>query len=522
MSSKNDDIFNKLNKLDNENLLRNNKPNTNVNKSRNTKSSNSRSKNQELISDKIIRKSTNKQFMVVTIFSVLIFLSLAIYLLYFNFTQREDYISNPYNKRQANYGKDIIRGKILDKDGNVLAQTNIDDNGYEYREYPYGNLYSHVVGYSGYGNSGLEAKKNFDLLTSHENLISQIQNDFQNKKNHGDNVVTTLDTNLQSAASQALGSQKGAVVCMEPKTGKILAMYSNPGFDPNSIEANWDAYNADTENTPLLNRATQGLYPPGSTFKILTALEFKRQNKNYNQFQYDCNGYITYDNVNISCYNQNAHGHLDLSSAFANSCNCAFMTIGQSLDANKFSKTCENLLFNSKLPQVVAASKTRFPLTNSDTMLEKMFTSMGQGKTLVSPYHMALISSAIANNGVLMKPYLVSSISNVAGDNVESYSPSKYKTLITSDESAYLKNLMSGVVTNGTASGLSNYGYSIAGKTGTAEYSDVNKDKSHSWFVGFSNVEDPDLVVSVVLEGSDGYMSATNVAGSLFRAYHGN
>lgn len=156
--------------------------------------------------------------------------------------------------------------------------------------------------------------------------------EFHDQKNIGDNVVTTLDVDLQSAAYNALGDNKGAVVIMEPSTGKVLAMVSKPSFDPNSVAANWDALNSD-ENSVLLNRATQGLYAPGSTFKIVTTLEYMREHPDdYNSYSYNCTGSITYGDTTIPCANHAVHGAEDLASSFANSCNSSFCNIGMSLD----------------------------------------------------------------------------------------------------------------------------------------------------------------------------------------------
>ena len=148
-----------------------------------------------------------------------------------------------------------------------------------------------------------------------------------------------------------------------------------------------------------------------------------------------------------------------------------------------------------------------------------MMTAMGQGETQVSPYHMALIASAIANNGTLMKPYLIDSVTNYTGTIIDKNTPEEYGKLMTADEAAQLKDYMTSVVEYGTASVLAGRSYSAAGKTGTAEYSS-DKSKDHSWFVGFSDVENPDLAISVIIEGSDGSSKAVNVAKAVFDAYY--
>lgn len=185
-----------------------------------------------------------------------IFVSLIGYLVYFTAFRSEDFINSPYNTRQDSFADQVIRGQILSADGQVLARTDVDAEGNETRVYPYGNVFSHVVGYATQGKSGLETEANFELLTSHAFFLEQLRNQFQGQKNQGDNVITTLNATLQQTAYDALGDRRGAVVVMEPDTGKILAMVSKPDFDPNTIDADWDYLVNDSSDSQLLNRAT--------------------------------------------------------------------------------------------------------------------------------------------------------------------------------------------------------------------------------------------------------------------------
>ena len=461
----------------------------------------------------------NKEFARVTYLFVTLFLVMMGYLLYFNVIRSKDIVNSSYNTRQDSFADRVVRGSILDKDGNVLAKTNVSSDGSETREYPYGSMYAHVVGYASNGKAGLESVENFNLLTSNAFILERMKNELQDKKNQGDNVVTTLDTTLQRAAYDALGSNKGAVVVTEPSTGKILAMVSRSDYDPNSVAANWDSLST-SEDSVLLNRATQGLYAPGSTFKVITTLEFMRQNSNYADYSYDCTGSITHEGTTINCSNGNVHGQENLEQSLAYSCNASYSNIGLQLNISKFQETAKSLLFDTRLPNVLPGSKSSFSLTKSDSDAEVMMTSIGQGKLQVTPYHMALITSAIANGGVLMEPYLVDSINNYTGTQVKKYMPKSYKELMTADEAAKLTGYMQAVTDYGTASSLSGRGYTVAGKTGTAEYSS-DKSKHHSWFIGFTNVENPDIAISVVVENADQTgTSATYVAGKVFDAYY--
>lgn len=453
-----------------------------------------------------------------------IFLALIGYLVYFNVELRDEYANSPYNsKRQGTYQERVTKGKILASDGDILASTEKDSEGNEYRQYPYKNVFAHVVGYSDKGTSGLEQVMNSQLLTSHANVAEQVQKEFQNEKNVGDNVYTTLDTKLQQTAFDALDDRKGAVVVMEPDTGKILAMVSKPDFNPNTISDDWDQINADAGSSILVNRATQGQYPPGSTFKIVTALAYWRQNNTFDNFSFDCVGEVENGGYTIHCYHNTVHGHEDFASAFAHSCNSAFAQIGVDLDRSEYVDTVKGLLFNSQLPIDLPYRKCNFGLEANSADALTMQTAIGQGDTLVSPMYMAMLTSAVANGGNLMTPYLVEKIESYTGTTVKSYTPKIYKKLMTAQEASKLTELMTGVVEKGTGSALSGRGYTAAGKTGTAEHGDASSTTPHAWFVGFSNVEDPDIVVSVIAEESgSGSEVAVPIAQKIFDAYYNN
>ena len=455
----------------------------------------------------------------VTYFFVVLFLVMMGYIVYFNAVKSKEIINSPYNVRLDSMSDRVVRGKILDSDGNVLAETIVSEDGLEKRNYPYGEIYAHVVGFDSMGKSGLESTENFDLLTSNAFFLEKLAKEFQEKKNIGDNVVTTLNTDLQTAAYKAPGSYKGAVMVMEASTGKVLAMVSKPSFNPNHIADDWEWLTTDANST-LLNRATQGAYAPGSIFKIVTTLEYMRENPDYSDYFYVCESKITEGETTIHCAGNRAHGEETLADSLANSCNASYSNIGLGLDLTSYRKTAEELLFNAKLPTLLPYTKSKFQLTKDSDTSEVMMTAIGQGKTQVSPYHMTLISAAIANGGTLMQPYLVEQVENYTGTTISKNMPERYGTLMTSAEAAQLKEYMAGVVQNGTGKALNGGNYTVAGKTGTAEYSS-DKAKSHSWFTGFTNVENPELVISVVVESADNSgMSAVSVAKQVLNAYY--
>ncbi len=457
------------------------------------------------------------------------------YLVKFTVVDSPGLIVNPYNKRNSQLDSRNIRGQINSADGMILAYTDVDEDGNEDRVYEKGELFSHVLGYCSdeHGKSGLEAACNFSLLTSHQSIISQMKNDLKGKKSNGDSVVTTLDYRLQSAAYNALeeylgDSGKGTIVAIEPKTGKVRAMVSMPDFDPNEIDDYWASFHEEDRSgdaSPLMNRALSGLYPPGSTYKLLTALEYMNENPaGYKNFTYDCQGETIVNSVKIHCYKEKAHGEENLTEAFANSCNTAFVNLAAKFDKKKFEALNKRFLFNQQIDFDLLVSKSHFHLNADSPDSDLPQTVIGQGDTLMTPFHNALIMCAIANGGSLMKPQLVDHIVSYGGDEDQrTVSTTKAKSLgrLTSGpNAATLQKMLRKVVTDGTGTALDNEDYQVAGKTGSAENS---KDKAHSWFVGYSGGDDPDLVVCVLIENvGTGSAYAAPAARQVFDCYYEN
>ena len=462
----------------------------------------------------------NRHILLLTYGVVGLFIGLAVYFGYFLSVKSENVINNSYNARLDSFAERVVRGEIRSSDGRVLARTEVDGEGKETRVYPYDSLFAHVVGYSANGKTGLEALSNFYLLTSHVNLVEQAVNEVSGIKNQGDHVISTLDVDLQKAAYDALGNRKGAVVVMEPGTGKILAMVSKPDYNPNTLLADWASLVSE-ENTSgqLLNRAAQGLYPPGSTFKMVTALEYMRENPdNYRDFTFDCDGIYENGDYAIKCYHETAHGHQNLQQAFANSCNGAFASLGLLLNPSSLRTTADQLLFNTELPLSIAYSKSSYIMGPGADTWQVLQTSIGQGQTQITPLHNAMITAAIANGGTLMKSYFVDHVENSGGNVIKKFMPHSFGNLMTAEESSALTELMRSVVTEGTGSALRTDAYTAAGKTGSAEF-DKEKE-THAWFVGFAPAEAPQIVVSVIVEeGGSGGQTAAPIARTLFDLY---
>ncbi len=466
------------------------------------------------------KKSRNTEFAVITYAFLTLFIVMSVYFGYYLVFQSESFINNPYNNaRISNLSKSILRGKILSSDGEVLAYTETDEEGNETRVYPYENIFAHIVGYDTNGLMGAESESNFYLLRSHDSIVTRVLNDLQNKKNNGDTVITTLDTSIQEKAYAGMSDYEGAVIAIEPSTGKILCCVSKPDFDPNEIANNYESMTAEADSSFLLNRATNGLYPPGSTFKIVTALEYLNEGGHLTD-EFDCNGTLSVGDSVMHCVNNKSHGHQTLLEAFGNSCNVVFAQVGMGLDRATFTSLGNQLLFNLDLPLNISNSKaSSFSLTDEDTEFRVMQTSIGQGKTLVTPIHMALLASAICEDGVVYKPYMIDRVENVNGIEIKQNEPESYGNIMTSVQANELQELMRYVVTDGTAGALDTDEYTVYGKTGSAEYT-TDKDNTHSWFVGYAKKGEKEIAIAVVLEGpGSGSKHAVPLAKKVFDAY---
>ena len=471
---------------------------------------------------KLENRKNNKSIIVSTLIFVITFIAMAGYLIYFNLTQAESIINNSYNKRQGVLSRRTIRGSILSDDKTKLAVTNVDDDGNETRYYPYSGLFSHTIGYLNNGGYGLESLYGYYMLHSNQNFFEQIGNDLSGNRNTGVNVVTTLNVGLQKACYDALGSNRGAVIVMEPSTGKILAMVSKPDFDPNTLAANWSQITGEGSDSVLVNRATQGLYPPGSTFKLITMLEYLREHKNdYGQYHYICDGTYELGNNTINCVRTTAHGDVDLFSSLAVSCNCSFINIGLSLDLDRYKKTAEKMLFNKELPTNLEYNKSRFVLNGESSEWDIAQTSFGQGKTVITPFHLALITCTIANNGTLMEPYLVSSVESTNGMTVKKFKEEKYDTLITEKEASLLKKGMEQVVKDSFSWLFGGVEYTLAAKSGSAQYG--TEGYEHSLYASFSPADNPEIAVVAVVEGGpQRNTTAAEVTKQIYDYYYSN
>lgn len=470
------------------------------------------------------KRLINQDIFKVSVFFALLFFALIIYLGVFLVSDSSSVINNTYNKRSESLKNTVIRGSILTSKGDILAYSRMDDDGHETRVYPYGSLFFHAAGFESNGGMGIESSYNYYLLTSHADLFSKIGSEFSNSKLPGDNVITTLDVGVQTAMYDAIGDNEGAAIAIDPDTGNILGMVSKPDHDPNYIVNDWDSIVSDDDNGILLNRASQATSTPGSTFKLFTLLEYYRENNGHTEdFEYYCSGTIvSSDGKTFGCPGSYSHGEENIRNAFANSCNCAFSEMGLTLDLKTFSDNNKSLLFNTDFDLDINTRASSFSLDENASDFMIMQTSFGQGETLLSPIHLAMFTCAVAGEGTLMKPHIVSAVTDSDGNMIKTFEPQKYKTLMTPEEAAFMKDCMRAVVTEGTAITLSYDGnYYAYGKTGTAETNSIKEENhDHSWFTGFAENDGTTIVVCAMIENAqEAGITGLSVAKQVFDHY---
>lgn len=467
--------------------------------------------------DKKKHKRMNREMATVTYLVMFLFVFMAGYVIWFLSGDTDRILNNAYNGRQDLMAERVRKGSILSDSGAVLAKTQKTGSGNEIRYYPYDGLFAHVVGRATHGKTGLEASESYTMLTSGINQMTALLNELRGKKNPGNDVVTTLNLKLSQVVNDALGNRRGAVVVMEPDTGKIVCMVSKPTYNPNQLEANWEKLTqASSDDSSLYNRATQGLYPPGSTFKLYTLLEYMRENKDYDKFSYRCTGKIGTGDGSIRCYGNEVHGSINLREAFAESCNAAFAQIGSGLDTKSWTNLCQQFYYNTTLPMKELEQKSSsFSIEKSSTG-DIMQAAIGQGTVLTTPLQNIFLVSAALNDGILMKPYLVDRIQTSEGDVVTQNEPAQARQVMSEEEADVLRKYMRETVLSGTATALSTSNYKAGGKTGSAQYK-AGSSESHAWFVGYATKGKKKLAVSIVVEGAGtGSAYAVPIARKIF------
>lgn len=428
---------------------------------------------------------------------------------------RTDLADDDHNPRVLSEFSDPNRGRILDRDGNVLAESNPDGS----RQYTDLSL-AHALGYIDprFGSQGAELAFNSWLSGQAGGTWADAFNaEFRRDANRGLDVRLTIDPVIQQAAAQALGDRRGAVIALDPRTGEVLAMVSVPSYNPGTLSEQGDELLED-ERSPLLNRATQGVYPPGSTFKTVTASSALEHGVVTPDTEVTCPGEIVIDGFPISCDNvPQGTGTYPFRNAFTFSVNAIFGQVGVALGWQDLLATADRFGFGRALDFTLDTAPTQVYTPGSEltkTLLAS--TAFGQGELLATPLQMALIAATIANGGVQMRPHLGLAVYD--GDRrVETLEPPTGTRVLDSGVAATMRDFMVSVVDNGQANGVQMQGVSIGGKTGTAE-SGV-EGESHAWFIAFAPAEDPVIAVAVVVEfGGRGGEVASPIAGQVIRA----
>ncbi len=424
----------------------------------------------------------------------------------------DSYQSMPGNNHTLAKEAKSERGTISTYDGIVLARSVLDDDGSYSRIYPAGDLASHVVGYVSqqYGTSGIEDAYN-DTLKGQENFATwtDVLNDMAGIGTTGNDVTLTINSKIQQAAQDAIAGKKGAAVVMDPKTGAILAMASAPTYDAANFEQVIAAANADSSDSSLINRATGNLYAPGSTFKMVTLSTALEDDVANESTTFSSPGTIDIGNASVSNFNHMSYGTQTLEQATWWSANTVYGQLGVQMGADKLVEGAERFGFNQTFdfPLVMYTSLMADP--NEMTEWETAWAAAG---VPVNPMNhespagpqatvlqMAMVGSAIANNGVQMTPYLVDGIYNANGERSFTAQPQKLRTSISAETAKRVREVLKGVVNNGTGTAARIDGVDVAGKTGTAEKNDGND----MWFVGMAPADDASIVVAVVIEDGE-------------------
>lgn len=441
--------------------------------------------------------------------------------------RNDSLVANPGNARRLiiqEYRTD--RGDILARDGTVLAASVPTKGEFQYlRRYAKGQLYGQLTGYYAinYGSNDLERTYGAPLAARIPELLPQTFMDLvKDEPKIGASITTTLDPKLQDVASRALKGRAGAIAAIDPQTGEVLALVSNPTYNPNDLSTHdlgaaqraWERYNKDPDK-PILSKAIGELYPPGSTFKLVTAaaaLEngFGPDSVWPNPAELDLPlTSNTLQNFGGGHCNGGA-STITLSQALTESCDVTFAEIGLKLGPEAMLRQAKAFGFSTTVPFDIPYAEGVFPepdhFVQADPLLA--FASIGQDDVGANPLQMALVSGAIANGGVLMQPHLVTDVTAPDGTVLQHIEPAEWGSAVSSQTAAELTQMMTNVVASGTGTAAQIPGVDVAGKTGTAQNAKGNA--PHLWFTAFAPVQDPQIAVAVVLlEGGGAGTEAT-------------
>lgn len=455
------------------------------------------------------RFALSRRLMRTAVVISLLLCALVVNLTWIQVVKADALAANPANTRGLAEEQRSPRGAIVTSDGTVLAQSSASGEIYV-RSYPAGSFASHVVGYYSltYGRAGIEAAAN-DALTGKREFAT-MRDAIEAAAGlpvPGNDVVLTIDSDVQAAAEAALGDRRGACVAIDPSTGAVLAMASSPRYDPGMVDDSWDALSS-AEAAPLYNRSAQSLYPPGSTFKVVTLTGALGAGVATPETTYPGPATLEIGNAPVTNYGGSNYGTVDLREATASSINTVFAQLAVDLGAGDLVAQSEAFGFNDEPPLEIPASMSLMPDPDEMTEWETAWAGVGQpvGEHESPPgpqttaLQMALVAAGIANDGTVMSPHLIERIADPAGRTL-SQTPSRVWTTATDPgTAATVTELMIQVVTSGSGTRAGISGVSVAGKTGTAE---AGKDvQTHAWFIAFAPADNPTVAMAIVLENA--------------------
>lgn len=475
----------------------------------------------------------NKQIVKLFAFIVVLFGVLVGFTAYWSVFDAKALKEKTENARPLIEQQQIERGRILTADGVVIAKSVPRGKGSErtyVRTYPEGALYGHPIGYSfvQYSDSEFEKFHN-DTLIGEESEFASILDEITGATQEGNDIVTSIDSEAQAIALAELEEAGfGSVVAIEPKSGRVRVMASNKPLDPNRVPDEYDKLVANNLETPLLDRSSQGLYPPGSTFKVVTAAAGLETGAITPETPIDAPGTIEVEGQPLSNdFNQDFFG-ATLDTALTNSVNTWFAQLGEEVGSDDLFEQMRKFGFGSTPPidlpdQEVYVSGVKEPggtVLGPGDPVDVGRVAIGQERLQVTPLQMAMVAAAVANKGKLMKPQIWSRVVDPDGRTVESLDPSEYSQAISAQTAEELTTAMEGVVREGTGTNAAISGVDVAGKTGTAETPGNDscgggEDENQAWFIGFAPADDPQIAIAASVECTPEF--GGDVAAPIFR-----
>jgi len=428
---------------------------------------------------------------------------------------------SPLNARGVLEQQRVDRGRILADNGTVLARSVRGGEGTYTRTYPTGELFAHAVGYSyvypDLGQTGIERFRNAALSGDTSRDLRSVLDQLQGKKPQGEDVFTTLDPAAQRVAISALADHQGAVVALDPRTGAVRVMASTPGFDPNSLGSTqaYDRLVADTAGRPLVNRATQFGYAPGSTFKIVTATAAIDSGAFTPESTLSGRNDVLISGVPLQNDDDESFGSLTLTQALVKSVNTVWAQVAERLGKRTIARYMDRFGFDRK-PELdypaeqMSASGPYLGthlLSPTSSLIDVGRMGIGQDKLEVVPLQMAEVAAAVANHGRLMVPHLTERIVDAEGRTVERISPRVQSVVMKSSTAKAVTMMMEAVVREGTGTEAQIPGVRVAGKTGTAE-TQIGTAINNVWFIAFAPAADPTVAIAVTLQGVPGQGAA--------------